>query len=439
MEEKDSLTDEIFELIHEKKLDGKKIYAMGGIPNVTIIQKSLIQKGLSIHTILDNNPRIEGTVSLETTQCRALIPIHLTKEDIETGLVIIYSIRFWCEMKEQMEELGFTMGKTLFVLKMLTLEKKKAYIKTGNELYKKFKKKYGKDSYFFLFLGPIGDNYLFGGFYKEYIRRKKINNPVCLGTKNTEKIADLYNLDNFLMLTEQEVLALEFLYMFKCEHLSLKILQIWDFQFHVNRERIRFNESFTFMDTYRTYIYHLDHNVEFEHPVFTYDEEKCTELFDGNHLQRGQTIVLAPYAYSIKQRPPQLLWLELERILYEKGYNVAVNINPLNEMNFFKQAPTLLFPIAESVKYLEFAGGFVGMRSGFCDVISSALCNKVILYPERIAGYIDYENHRPDVDFGGLKNMGLCSTAYELEFDNTATSDNYWCQMAMNIAESVTR
>ena len=183
----------------------------------------------------------------------------------------------------------------------------------------------------------------------------------------------------------------------------------------------------------------MDKDVEFKHPVFKYDEKKCTELFDINHLQRGKTVILSPYAYSIGQKPPQFFWLELERILYSKGYTVAVNINPLSEMNFFKQAPTLQFSIMESVKYLEFAGGFVGMRSGFCDVTSSALCNKAILYPKRIAGPIDYENHRSDIDFGGLKNMGLCPKAYELEFDNTVTSDDYWSQIAMNIAGSVTK
>ena len=236
-DEKDCLSDEIFELINKKNLAGKKIYAMGSIPNIIRIQELLNKKGLSVHAILDNNPQKEGTVSLKTMQCSVLLPGRLTKDDIKTGIVIIYSVRFWCEMKDQMEELGFVMGKTLFVLEQLTIEKKKAFVKRGNEIYSKLKKCYGKDAYFFLFRGPIGDNYLFGGFYKEYVRRKKLNNPVCLGTQNTEKIAGLYDLDNFVVMTDEDVLALEFLYMFAGERLSLKILQIWEFQFHCNRER----------------------------------------------------------------------------------------------------------------------------------------------------------------------------------------------------------
>ena len=76
----------------------------------------------------------------------------------------------------------------------------------------------------------------------------------------------------------------------------------------------------------------------------------------------------------------------------------------------------MTFSLKESVAVLEYAGMLVAMRCGFCDVTSSADCKKVLLYPKRLFP-IDYENHRPDMDFGSLKNMGLDEDAVELEFD----------------------
>ena len=49
---------------------------------------------------------------------------------------------------------------------------------------------------------------------------------------------------------------------------------------------------------------------------------------------------------------------------------------------------------------------FIGIRSGLCDIISSAKCKKVIIYP-RQQREIDYSEHRTEKEFSGLGIMGL--------------------------------
>lgn len=85
----------------------------------------------------------------------------------------------------------------------------------------------------------------------------------------------------------------------------------------------------------------------------------------------------------------------------------------------------LKFPVEASVPYLEYAGGFIGMRSGLCDVISSAACRKLLLYPKEDLTTIDYDRHRADKEFGGLQAMGLTDQVIELEYDMSDSSQDW--------------
>ena len=64
---------------------------------------------------------------------------------------------------------------------------------------------------------------------------------------------------------------------------------------------------------------------------------------------------------------------------------------------------------------LEYAGYFIGLRSGFCDIVSSAKCRKVVIYPAKTAR-ADYSEHRTEIEFCGLKRMHLVE-----EEDDTLT------------------
>ena len=227
-------------------------------------------------------------------------------------------------------------------------------------------------------------------------------------------------------LEREEFLSLEYLYMFLGNDLKgIKFLQIWEFAFHFNRNRIRFDQRFTFIDTYRDYVYHLQDNREPILPVFCTDIKKIKNSFKRMGLEKGNTIIISPYAYSIQKQPSREFWIELSEQLVKMGKRVAVNICPEVEENFIPSSQVLEFAIEDSVPYLEYAGGFIGMRSGFCDVISSASCKKLLLYPKEDLTTIDYDRHRADKAFGGLREMGLTDQATELEFV-MEDSAQYW-------------
>ena len=428
---------ELRNIIKLKILDGKKIYAMGNVANIAKLDTILKEYNKSIMAIVDNDQKKAGIYKVDDVNYKIITMEDFLKQEKEQIIMLIYSVRFWLEMKEQMLKLGLRDQENLFVLEELTLDKKRKYVQLGYNLLKKYKQKYGDDVYILVFYGPIGDNFLFAGYLERYLEKNEITNYVCLGNKITEKVLKIYRCEKFERISMEEMLALEYLYMFLGDDINcIKILQIWEFCFHFNRSRMRLEERFDFSDTYRHYIYNLDACDTLKHPEFIKNEEKIKNEFEKKLLLKDNTVIISPYAYSIWQQPPREFWLILAEKLVKKGKRIAVNINPQLEENFITESEELFFSLEESVSYLEYAGNFIGMRSGFCDVISSAKCKKIILYPERITKEIDLDRHRPDMDFGSLKRMKLTDEAVEIEFNYQENMD-YWEQMAEKIVSEI--
>lgn len=257
---------------------------------------------------------------------------------------------------------------------------------------------------------------------------------MIVGTRATKKICDLFGFSKFERAEREEIVALEYLYMFLGKDAGMiKVMQMWDWTFHLNRDRIRFCEEFTFMDTFRSYIFHFDDKETPEFPCFNNNQDMIRKEFEVKGLEKGNTVILAPFAYSL-EHPPKEFWRCLTGYLSEMGKKVVVNIDPASihgkEENYISGIPEISFDLREGVPCLEYAGIFIGMRSGLCDIISSAKCKKIILYPQ-VSG-IDYDRHRPDKAFSSLEAMGLCDEVTELELDMEGNTE-YWNEQARQI------
>lgn len=401
-------------LITKGKLKNKAIFFMGGIPLAYEVSRVLKDSRMEISGVLDNNPQKWGGAAYKEFSCQVYAPEKLKQLKRGGFLLLIYSVKYWLEMKEQMEELGYRQNRDFIILDVYDLQACIRMNRKAQKLFRGLRGQYGKNATFILLNSVMGDCYLSMLCMREYIAENNIANPVLLGWGVCEKIVNLFDGYQFVRIDRESRIAIEAYWAFAGEKKShLKILSIWDFELHFNRCRIRFAEAFHFMDTYTAFVFHLKEK-KFDKPEFYC--ENLNDLFAEKSLQPGKTVVLSPYAYSILQQPPAVFWQELADYLREKGYSVCVNINPEREVNPVSDAPDMTFTLKESVPVLEYAGTLIAMRSGFCDVTSSADCRKILFYPMRKGG-IDYENHRPDKDFGGLVNMGLTTQATELEFD----------------------
>lgn len=426
---------ELLAFIERFPMKNKEIFFMGNISNIYPLLKVLSSCNLSMTGIVDNDKTKAGFHTFRGKAYEIYTAEAFLRRSKSDVVLIILSERFWCEMREQMLREGYTEGENLFILNAVTYEKKRRYIEKADRLVRGYQKKYGEDIFLILFYGPVGDNYLFALFLRQYLKKKRIENYLCVGTGAARKICDLFGFEKFEQADREEVVALEYLYMFiGGEFDILKVLQIWDWTFHLNRSSIRFDRRFTFIDTFRSYVFGFDNSIAPEIPPFCCDRDLMRKVFEEKGLKEGNTAILAPYAYSMAC-PPEEFWIFLSGCLEQMGIKVAVNIDPASiheeEENYIPNTKTLSFELPESVPYLEYAGFFIGMRSGLCDVTSSAKCRKIVLYP--LLRKIDYDRHRPDREFGSLERMGLSEDITELELD-MEENRNYWKEQAQKIA-----
>jgi hypothetical protein len=122
------------------------------------------------------------------------------------------------------------------------------------------------------------------------------------------------------------------------------------------------------------------------------------------------TILLSPYSLSYRDyQQGDAFWDSIVHTLAARGYHLLTNC--ADHEQALPNTEKLFLPYAISVPYLNKCAGFIGVRSGLCDIISSSRCKKVIIYSYEAM----YNPDGVNLAFTGLKNLGLCDDAIELE------------------------
>lgn len=286
----------------------------------------------------------------------------------------------------------------------------------GYWICKKIRLKYGKDTYIFITRGKTGDIYLYFRFLKNFIEKNKIEKYVLIGDcKNMTAIKKLYPyIDAPCIETSEYIgLCLQTAYcFFGAENLNVSLSLMWDVDLPVNRCATRLTQKFNFIDSYYWFLFDLDRS--YAKPIeaqFSSIDDKIKSFLDNKGVIKGETVIISPYSENIKHLP-NIYWRLLGKDLEKLGYKVFFMLDNNIKKNDFG-FPSISFDYIESIAVLEYAGHFIGLRSGFCDIISSAKCNKVVLYPavpEEFDGSVD----RSDIYYSALSNMELADDAHEI-------------------------
>ena len=96
-------------------------------------------------------------------------------------------------------------------------------------------------------------------------------------------------------------------------------------------------------------------------------------------IPEGRTVILSPYAKSVTAFPGEF-WEDVVSDHIKAGLEVFTNVS-YGESPLPGTKP-LSPKISELKSVVERAGLFIGIRSGICDVIRSADCKKIALYPD---------------------------------------------------------
>ena len=104
------------------------------------------------------------------------------------------------------------------------------------------------------------------------------------------------------------------------------------------------------------------------------------EEYSGNSkIEKGKAVILSPYAKSVTPLSGNM-WEEIVEDYRRKGYQVLTNV--AGDEKPLESTEPINPRLSEMKSAVEHAGTFIGIRSGLCDVIRTADCRKVALYPD---------------------------------------------------------
>lgn len=275
----------------------------------------------------------------------------------------------------------------------------------GFAYYRFINKKYGYDTIIIFLRGATGDTFLVGRWMKAYITEKKIKKYIFIGDAGGLKsIFDLYGYENTIQISHFLAVCFQ-QFSLICNNNKIHSMFLWPHTRYFNRCRFRMIEPFTFFDTYMYYVFNFK-----SIPRYTEINFNKTNKYYNIKISPQNTIIISPYANSVKIYSDRF-WIRLIDKLRKIGFQVIVNCGK-QEKSFGCERIFFYYKDAKSI--LEYAGYFIGLRSGLCDIVSSIDCIKVVLYP-RLLPKPNYSEHRSDMQFCSLKTLGLCKDVIELD------------------------
>lgn len=410
--EKIKLKNQIEQLLGSRDLLHKNIFLWGAGDFSRCIVSELLRKNKKVEAIIDNDKSKQGAF------CAGVPVLSLDDVNAQYGIdepEIIYMIcsDFWKEIVKQLNAAGVSKDRIIVIKKEkdFLYEKISDAIK-GEKIYKSMIKQYGKGKIFLCPYTGTGDIYLIGSFWKQYIEKYKIKNYVFVVlSKACKKVTSLFEINNVVLL--DKMIYARYLiayYLLKKSSVDMVILNDgWRELPYSCTEWLRGYKKLYFTQLFRDFVFELPSDAKPQHPALKDMDNLLQELFEKNGLTKGKTVVLAPFSNTLLDLP-QDFWSDITKSLLEKGYSVCTNCGSDTELPI--EGTTKIFvPLDQAPQFVNFAGYFVGVRSGFCDIISGSTAKKVILYYKKNRFY-----NASAYEYFNLKNMELCEDALELEF-----------------------
>lgn len=297
---------------------------------------------------------------------------------------------------------------------LLVALQKKHKIMKGARIYSSLIQKYKDKSNIYINICPYqgtGDVYLAAGYFNKSADKSEPH-VFCVIGKSNYNITKLFGIDCIEILTKEEMKVLFCFAVFAgLEETHIHILHPnppYDYAGVIDRFRNINNLIFTDIIGYGAF--KCDDSKNLDIPQFPDCTEKINELYAKLGLVKGKTVLLAPYSYTMATYSP-LFWKKLVHELHGLGYTICTNIGSEKE-KAIEGTIGLFLKYEELNSFLKMAGYFIGVRSGFCEIISSIPCKKIVLY-----GLKSYWGFGDDLQYFSLKNMGLCNDAVEIRME----------------------
>lgn len=362
---------------YQASFQGKSILLFGHCNASEVLADSLLSNNNPPVCFLDNNKTKQGT-------CYKNIPIvsveKIQEFSPENSVVLIVS-RFYHSMKQQLRRLSYK-GDILelveynsfqaFSLEEDVFKEKEERVKKGCILLEKL-----SASGEHLLICPhqaLGDVYWIMAYLPAYLEKHKVSScTVVVASNPCRDVVSLFGFESVLEITvlpQKELASLVQAVIFtRAENILLAHHNYvyTDPTFSYLTERL-----IPFCDYYKEVILNLPAETQETQP------QRNTSFTPPPEMVQGQSVIFAPYANSMVEISPDF-WESLAKSYEEKGFSLYTNL--LDGQVPISGTTPLVLPLTEMISAVEWAGHFISIRSGLCDVIHSANCEKTLVFP----------------------------------------------------------
>lgn len=430
-----ALKNEIEDLKNKGIFDGKRIALLGAWYNAGTIKKIINELELELSIIADNNSNKHG-VSRTGIICQSVESL-LDESDI---VILVVNNVYWKQISLQLESYGYVENDDFYILygeknrrlleeekEVMILDKEWEKYKTraikGYNAYMQIYEKYDKRTIWLMHQPSLGDLYIFSLFLPNAMGVKNIKdcNCVLIVVKNSvKKLAEILGFQYVEMISIEEATE-NWLVMMR---IMGNQVDVHNAVFHGENGIFSILFAYSrvnFKDSYTNYVFGKVIDDTPCYPNFPKRKEIVRNIFYENDLIPGKTVLISPYASHFTANISQKQWNFLVSELGKKGYTIGTNCGGVEELPL-EGTKGLYLDLADCVEFVEQAGYFIGIRSGFCDLLCMAQCQKIVIYEEG--------DPQVSIDVFGFDNMKLGRNIIEMEYDCNNTD-----QLINNILE----
>lgn len=398
--------------------DNKRVVVFGSNQAAEEMVDYLLEKSVKVDMLVDNSEKKIGS-SMKGIDIAS--PEEYLRPFQDNTIVLIAS-KYYAEMTLQLKAMGYEEGVHIRKIVEYTghsssslsdeeFDKRFEIVKQGEICYNKILNSYPDiEKIFACPLTILGDTYVSVACIHDYVKKENINDYLILVvSKPCYKVVSLFGFENIMQITPSEMGALVQFSIF-ADKANKEIINLHHrVPYTCGIGNIGNYRDVSFMDHFRYSMFGLPEGTLPEKPKgfrgTKESEEYVKALFKDNDLRYGKTAILIPYANTLSQVPVGI-WEKITEKLLDLGYTVCTNCDGDSQPPI-KGTKALFFDLRYGLETLEAAGLLIGLRCGLCDVLSTADCRKIILYPDRIYG--------PDtfMKFFSIKGMQLAEDVEE--------------------------
>lgn len=367
---------------------------------------------LKADAIVDNNPQKANG------KCQGIdvyLPEDYLKNKEKGSFLVLICSGYWQEMAGQLTDLGLVQNTDFFIIRFYDkpdLPAKSMWnIARGYWIYQQLMMKlHGSNRWLFVFpYGGSGDIYMACIFLKQFLKREKIDDYLLLADERLAlKTLRLFFPRGGRLITQEAKKQILDAWAFcgsGIMHVKPLLYWGWRTKRYPNPDS---SMDITFLDVMKYDVYGYGREMPWQIPKRRADGGSyARDLFETRHFKKGKTVILAPYAGSYHSGISLKLWEAIAKRLADRGYCVCTNSAGDSEP-VVAGTQQIFFPLQYAVDVVDYAGGFIGVRSGFCDILSASSAVFVVLY-ERALNAVKYE-------YFSFVRMGLKKDAREFVY-----------------------